>query len=188
MVAFRVRFEGEQVGPKFARQQNRLGANVHRAARGAAQDVRDKALTLARADIKKAGNFGKRWTEGLQATLTEGGGSIRLNFTHDQIGFNVHQFGATIKGKPMLWIPLSTSFGGDSAAQGVRARDFPGGLFRVDRKSGEAPLLLSLADRQPKYFGKASVHVPKRFHVIEIIKKTGQEMGRFYTKRLKQGG
>jgi hypothetical protein len=53
--------------------------------------------------------------------------------------WRVFQNGAIIHGKPMLWIPLS--FAKD--AQGIRAKDYPGKLFRVDRKGGLAPLLMT---------------------------------------------
>lgn len=94
----------------------------------------------------------------------------------------VHQTGRLIRGRPMLWIPLS--FAED--AQGVRARDFPGGLFRVDRKKGGAPLLLSIKDRQPKYFGKTQVYVPKRFRVIEIIRETARKFKTIVVQRLRE--
>ena len=41
-------------------------------------------------------------------------------------------------------------------------------LFSVNRKVGGPPLLFSMRDRSPKYFGIPSVEIPKKFHISEI--------------------
>jgi len=175
----------ERVGPKFVKAITK-NKNIRLAAvRGAAQDVASEIESEGRDNISNAGNFGQRWTQGLHVKVTEGGGNIRIAVSHDlaNVGFWVHQNGAIIRGKPLLWIPLS--FADD--AQGLRARDFPGGLFRVDRKKGGAPLLLSVADGQPKYSGHESVTIPKRFRIIEIAKEQMRKMKDFYNQRVRNG-
>jgi hypothetical protein len=180
MARVRIVFQGGvQLGPKFNKNLQRHADNVRRSAQGAAQDARDEFLERGRADIAGAGNFGSRWTEGLMARITQGGGNIVINVSHAVSYFMVHQRGAVIRGKPLLWIPLS--FAED--AKGVRARDFPGGLFRVDRKRGGAPLLLAIKDGRPKYFGKEQVRIPKRFHVLEIGREIGRKLKDFYKRR-----
>jgi hypothetical protein len=118
----------------------------------------------------------------LRGEISEGGGNVRLAFTHDVPYFMVFQRGAVIRGKPLLWIPLS--FAGD--AQGVMARDYPGRLFRVDRKSGAAPLLLAGNPAEPKYFGKEQVRIPKKFRVIEIIREGARELAEFFKNRMRR--
>lgn len=176
MTAIRVYFTGERLGSVFERSTRRQATKVRSAARAAAQDVANQIVVLGQSDIARAGEFGSRWTEGLKATVTEGGGNIRINVTHDVSYFSVFQYGKVINGKPMLWIPLS--FAED--AKGVYARDYPAQLVRVDRKAGGAPLLLSTDDKQPKYFGKESVTIPKKFHIVEIARAAAHRMRDIY--------
>jgi hypothetical protein len=180
MTQLRIKFFGDQLGPKFRRNRTRDGENVLTAARQTARDAAEEFLTRGRRDIRGAGNFGSRWTEGLTAPITEGGGRIVINARHAVPYFMVFQRGKRIRGKPMLWIPLS--FAG--IAKGLRARDYPGGLFRVNRK-GKAPLLLSVRDRKPKYFGKSAVTIPKKFHVLEIGRDVGRKLREFYRKNMR---
>lgn len=179
MTAIRLYFDGDKVGKMFERSVSRQGARVRNAARAAAFDASEEIRQRAADDMGSAGNFGPRWTHGLQVSITEGGGNIRMAFSHDVPYFSVFQYGKVIEGKPLLWIPLS--FAED--AKGVYARDYPGGLFYVDRsKKGKAPLLLSKRTKEPVYFGKESVTIPKKFHVIEIIKDVASKLPAFFKK------
>jgi hypothetical protein len=188
MVAVRIYLKDERVGEKFVRIATRQRKWVLSATRAAAQDASDAIIDEGKADIASAGNFGPRWTEGLHAPVTEGGGNIRVGVTHDVPYFMVFERGAVIHGKPLLWIPLSHV----TEAQGVRARDFPGRLFKVPkgpgalRKSGKAALLLSADDKQPKYFAKESVTIPKKFHIVQITRSVASRLAEFYRTRLKQ--
>lgn len=177
----RIFLGGERIGPQLRRSATKNLAKVIAAERGAVQDVVEYVMPRARQDITGAGKFGTRWTAGFQATVTQGGGFIRVDFTEKVPYWRVFQFGAIIRGKPLLAIPLS--FAHD--AQGVRARDYPGKLFRVNRKSG-APLLLSVSDRQPKYVLKESVKIPKKFHLLEIIRDGAKKLRGFYSARMKE--
>lgn len=181
MVAVRIYLDGDRAGPLFRRAWENQAKSIKDAVRGAARDAADEIVRKGRADIEGAGRFSK-WAQGLNATVTEGGGNIRVSVSIDKKQapwFWVFQNGMVIHGKPLLWIPLS--FAQD--AQGVMARDFGGGLFRVDRKSGGAPLLLSIKDKQPKYFGKEYVTEPKKFHVVEIARDAARRLRDFYAAR-----
>lgn len=185
MTDLRLSFDGEKVGRAYSRNISRNRTRVLAAMRGTADAIATKGLVLGRADIKKASPAfakSKRWAPGLFAKITEGGGVIKVTFGHIVSYFMVHQKGATIRGKPLLWIPLS--FAKD--AQGIMARDFKEPLFRVDR-AGKAPLLLSAADKQPKYFGIEEVKIPKRFHVIEIIRDLSRNASAEYRKAFRGG-
>lgn len=180
----RIFLAGERVGPQLARSASKNIKKILAAERGAAQDVVDYVVPRARADIKQAGKFGPRWTQGFNGKITEGGGFIRVSFTEAVPYWRVFQFGAVIHGKPLLWIPLS--FAKD--ALGIRARDYPGKLFRVNRRSGAAPLLLKAGKpAEPKYFGKESVKIPKKFHLVEIIREGARNLRKFYSERMKNG-
>lgn len=185
MSDLKLTFDGEKVGRAYSRNISRNKTRVLTAMRATAQSLADQGLLLGRADIRKASPAfakSKRWAPGLFAKISEGGGIIKVAFGHIVSYFMVHQKGATIHGKPLLWIPLS--FAKD--AQGVLARDFKQPLFRVDR-DGKAPLLLSAADKQPKYFGIDQVTIPKRFHVIEIIRDLSRRSSVEYRKAFRGG-
>lgn len=171
---------GEKIGAQLGRSGQKNTRRVLNAQRGAAKDVAEYVVAKGRADISKAGRFGARWTEGFKGKVTEGGGFIKVSFTMAVPYWRIFQKGGTIHGRPLLWIPLS--FAAD--AQGKNARDYPGKLFRVDRKGG-APLLMAGKPAQPKYFGKESVNIPKKFHLIEIIREGADKMKKFYSNRMK---
>lgn len=179
MTTIRFYFADDRAGPKFQRGVQRQGDLVREAARASAIDAITEIRRRGAADIKAAGKFGSRWTDGLDAKVSEGGGNIRIEVSHAVPYFSVFQFGKVIRGKPLLWIPLS--FAAD--AQGVYARDF-GSLFRVDRKGGKAPLLLAPGKpAQPKYFAKESVTIPKKFRTIEIVAEVARGMAEIYRAR-----
>lgn len=183
-MAIRITLKDTQVGPKFQRSMVRQAARVRAAARIMSAETAKEIETRGRADIAGAGNFGRRWIEGFRATVGEGGGHTRIRVTEDVPYWTVFEFGATIHGKPLLWIPLS--FAAD--AQGVRASDYPSPLFRVDRKAG-APLLLTKGaggKAVPKYFGKESVRIPKKFHLRQIIRSVASKMRDRYNRAFKK--
>ncbi len=185
----RLYFSGERVGPQLARSASKNIKKILAAERGAADDVVKFIVPRAAEDIASAGNFGNRWSDGFKGKVSEGGGNIRVAFTMPSGPpmryWRVFQYGAVIHGRPLLWIPLS--FAKD--AQGINARDYPGKLFRVNRKSGAAPLLMTRSkgeQAQAKYFGKESVTIPKKFHLVEIIKDGAKKLKQFYSDRMKK--
>jgi hypothetical protein len=182
MVALRIFIDSERAGALFTRKNQQDVQAVKGAMRAAADEAADEIVASGRADMASAGNFGSaRWQQGLHSMVQAfDNGNVRVDIMHDVPYFRVFQYGAVIHGNPLLWIPLSFA----SEAQGVRARDFPGRLFRVDRKSGAAPLLLSADDKQPKYFGKESVRIPKKFHIIEIARTVSRKLGALYKASL----
>lgn len=171
MTTVRAYLDDRRAGALFQRALGRNADRTRKAVREAVADVSDEILKQGWADISSAGRFGSRWLQGLHVTTTEGGGSIKIDVTHDVPYWSVFENGALIKGRPLLWIPLS--FADD--AQGVSARNFPGVLFRVDRKVGR-PLLMSVADKQPKYFGIDEVEIPKKFHLRQIVKNAAAKL------------
>jgi hypothetical protein len=183
MGVIRIRFEGDQMGPKFKKNLVRQRDRMNRSLLGAAQDYAAAFLKAGRANIRAAGKFTTpRWIQGLFANVSRGGGNIVVGIGHKVGYWIVFQEGRVIHGRPLLWIPLE--FAKD--AQGVRARDYPGRFFRVDRKSGRAPLLLSAATGQPKYFGKRFVRIPKKFKVLEISRELARKMDAFYKARFRK--
>jgi hypothetical protein len=177
-VTLRVIFGDQQAGPKFRMGYVRFAERVGIAAVTTLQQAARTIVTRGRADMRAAGNFGSaRWQQGLHAEpqIDADHGRMQVQVWHDVPYFRVFQKGAVIKGKPLLWIPLS--FAG--VPKGLLARNYPGGLFRVDR-AGKSPLLLSRRDGKPKYFGRKSVRIPKKFHILEIGREVARGLRAMY--------
>src|SRR5262245_29033546 len=81
-------------------------AEVKQRMSGAMQKAQKAILEQGRQDIQEAGNFGSRWTEGLTADIDEQDKSVTLTVRHSVPYWKVFQTGKTIRGKPLLWIPL----------------------------------------------------------------------------------
>jgi hypothetical protein len=152
-------------GPQFKTQMAGLADRLYRAIDASFNMVASLLKQTADADIASAGNFGERWTDGLKVNVDGAGANMRLYMTHDIDYAPIFETGGVIEGKPMLWIPLS---GTDAA--GIRASAFPGGLFspRKQRASGR-PLLFSVTDKKPRYFGIESVTIPRKWHLAEDV-------------------
>ena len=86
---------------------------------------------------------------------------MRLSMTSDDERLALFQSGGVIHGNPMLWIPIT-----GTDAVGIRARDY-GGLVSGN-PPGHRPLLFSINDRQPKYFGIESVTVRPRLDLNDV--------------------
>lgn len=116
----------------------------------------------SKADIEAAGAFGAAFTDDLTGSVEKTGSGIKISITHTDPRAELFEEGGIIEGNPLLWIPLS-----NTDAFGIRASSYPNGLFSVTRRDG-LPLLFSVADKKPRYFGITKVHIPKKFHLHEI--------------------
>ncbi len=171
------------IQPQLDAANAKIKARIEKAIEEATKTLAENILQEGRSDISGAGNFGARWTQGFTYTSEGSLAQRTLTFRHAVSYWRVFQYGATIHGKPLLWIPLS-----DAGLKGVSARDFPGRLFRVERRSGGPPLLLSAADGQVKYTGHESVRIPKKFHLVEIIRAEVKTFGALYRAEYMQSG
>jgi hypothetical protein len=187
MANLRIYLEGEKIGPQLRARAEQSQQRMRRALAETAKDISQLVLERGRADIASAGKFGSRWTQGLRADVfygITGGdvGSVSVEVSHTDPLFQVFERGAFIKGAPLLWLPLSSA----SVPEGVWARDYPGRLFRVNRTSGP-PILMDAADKQAKYVGLDSVTIPKKFHIVEIIRTAMQSASSFYKAHFRSG-
>jgi hypothetical protein len=163
------------IGPQLDAAGKQIAERSKKALAAAAEKLRDNILEQGRADMAGAGNFGSaRWQQGFTGEIEGSGDSSTITFKHSVPYWTIFQYGATIHGKPLLWIPINDS------EKGISARDFGGQLFRVDRKGGGAPLLMSADDKQVKYTGHEQVTIPKKFHLVEIIQAEAKTLGALY--------
>lgn len=164
-MALRVVFRGN-VSEEYRRAMTATLNGIARASSLATRATAKLIKARGSADIAKSGQFGARWLEGLTATAEPANGffiSNTITVAHSELGARNFEFGGVVSGRPLLWIPLSFS-----DAKGKRARDYPGGLFRVERKGGARPLLLAIRDKKPKYVGVPMVRIPQKWHIRDI--------------------
>lgn len=181
MAGIKFRLEnGDKLGKKFETRIRRYNEKQIKAVQATARQIKDEVEYAGRADMRAGGDFGSsRWQEGLNVALSyESRSDIRLRLTHRVKYWKVFEYGATILGKPMLWIPLD--FGN---AFGVRARDYPLPLFKVERE-GKAPLLVD-PQNGPQYFGKESVTIPKKWHLRQIFKRISSNAAAYYRTHMR---
>lgn len=171
---------GDKLGERFQKRVKKFSEKQIKATQAASRRAVEEIETLGRENIAAGGNFSSpRWQEGFQAKLSyKSRSDINIRVTHAVSYWKVFEFGARILGRPLLWIPLS--FTGIK----VRARDYAGKLFRVNRP-GKAPLLMD--DTGPKYFGKESVTIPKKWHLRKIVREVSRKMNQFYREAMKNG-
>lgn len=141
---------------------------ITRATHEAVQQTRGNIKSKGDRVIRQSGNFGQRWLEGfrVEPTFLTGLLTARLLIYHTIPYASVFEYGATIQGKPLLWIPLSYT------GIKMRARDYArriGPLVRVTRKRDGLPLLISTRTKRPIYFGKSSVKIPKKWDITGIV-------------------
>lgn len=132
-------------------------------------------LDQVTADISSAGNFGSNFLDGLSVTAE--GDTITTKL--DAPGADIFATGGTISGHPLLWLPIS-----GTDAEGIRASDYGDKLFSVNRKAGGVPLLFSIKDRAPKYFGIPSVTIPQKFHIAEIQRRVMDRLPEIFENAL----
>lgn len=172
---------GDQLGPKFKagvqRFRDRQVGAIQQVAREAAAEIEAEG----RANIRAGGNFGSaRWQDGFRAKVSfKSQADLTIRVTHAVPYWVVFEEGRVIRGKPLLWIPMKF---GDSG--GVRAREYHGKLFRVNRE-GRNPLLVS--DTGVQYVGVTSVKIPRKWHLRDIVKRIARSMRDKYRGAMRSG-
>ena len=161
--------------------------SVATAAVAALRETAADAVQEGRQNIGAAGpGFTRaKWQSGLQF-LTKGATEgdepslqAKAIIFHKYGIAGVFEHGATIQGKPLLWIP--TEEGAPTASRSgkklvsatVRGKPM---LFDADDKS---------RDRKPLYIGVPSVRIPKKFRITEIVKQHAAKIGALFLKYFK---
>lgn len=179
MTFLQIKLAGDRIGDKVRINAQRQRARIAFAARKAMEEARDRIQVAGQDDMRAGGNFGSpRWQTSLHGVILPEGvqtSNLTLSIRHRVFFWKVFEYGATILGKPLLWIPLPWN------PNKVSARDFPGKLFRVDRK-GKNPLLMTGKPAQAMYVGVKSVRLRRRFHLRPIIRRVAKQMPFIFRK------
>jgi Family of unknown function (DUF6441) len=151
----------------------------------ALREVASDAVEEGRDNIAGSGSFGPKWQQGLQRRIvdaTEGGEpslQAKAIVFHKMGLAGVFEHGATIQGKPLLWIP--TTKGGPRASRS--------GKKLVSATVRGQPMLFDAndrdRDRKPLYIGVPSVRIPKKWRIIEIVEKHAARIGELFLRHFK---
>jgi hypothetical protein len=168
---------------KLDRQREPIG----QAAVAALRETAAAAVKEGRTNIASAGSGFQhaQWIPGLKyktVGATKGGEpslDAKVIIYHRYGIAGVFEHGATISGKPLLWIP--TRRGGPPASKS--------GKKLTSATINGVPMLFDANDRdrqrKPLYIGVKSVHIPKKFHIIEIVKDHARRIAALFFKHLK---
>jgi hypothetical protein len=160
---------------------------VAMAAVAALRETAADAVQEGRQNIGAAGpGFTRaKWQSGLQyltKDATEGGApslQAKALIFHKYGIAGVFEHGATIQGKPMLWIP--TEHGAPTASRS--------GKKLVSATVRGQPMLFDANDkdrhRKPLYIGVPSVRIPKKFRITEIVKQHVAKIAQLFIKHFK---
>jgi hypothetical protein len=158
---------------------------VATAAVAALRETAANAVQEGRSNIAGAGRFGPEWQSGLQYITVDavdaGEPSLQAKaIIFHKFGFaGVFEHGATIAGKPLLWIP--TTPGAPTASRS--------GKKLVSATVRGKPMLFDAndrdRDRKPLYIGVPSVRIPKKWRITEIVKEHAAKIAMLFLKHFK---
>ena len=143
-----LRFALDSIADGFEEAMRRKHEPVARAATAAIQDAADLFKTEARANIIAAG-LGRKFAGALRVKTFPRSGAPSIDaavYAYSKIPYaGVFEEGATIKGRPYLWLPL------DNAPKGRGGRRIPPSEYRAKighplyslRRPGKAPILFA---------------------------------------------
>lgn len=159
--------------------------SVATASVAALRETATNAVEEGRDNIAGSGDFGPNWQRGLKHRIVgaKEGGEPSLQakaIIFHKLGLaGVFEHGATIQGKPLLWIP--TTKGAPRASRS--------GKKLVSATVRGQPVLFDANDRdrhrKPLYVGVPSVRIPKKWRIIEIVKQHAAELGQLFLRHFK---
>jgi Family of unknown function (DUF6441) len=184
-----LKFKVADLDKKSWLELDRQREPIARAAVAALRETARNAVKEGRENIASAGPGFRhaQWLSGLRyraigATKAgEAALDAKVLIYHKYGIAGVFEHGATIKGRPLLWIP--TKHGGASPVALMRQ----GKKFTFARIGG-TPVLFDANDRdrhrKPLYIGTPSVRIPKKFRIFEIAKEQAKLIAAIFFKHL----
>jgi hypothetical protein len=183
MARFRVKYDQ----PQWLRDIRDKQRPVAEAAVGALRETAANSVQEGRADIASAGpGFRGVWQQGLRYRTRnardEGGGpSLQAEaIIYHRYGIaGVFEEGATIEGRPLLWLPTTRGAPAPSKS----------GKKLVSATVRGTPLLFDAADtdrkRKPLYIGVPRVRIPKKFHITQIVERNVEKIAQAFIRLFK---
>lgn len=176
----RIKFAKSDFGRALEATFKEASKPVTDAAVGALRDVAKVAVAEGRANILSAGKFTSRWAKALTYRVYANKGLDAAALIYHKFAIaGVFEEGATITGKPLLWIPIGNVRG--------RPKNFHGKLASVNLP-GRRPMLVGEVSgkRIPLFVGIDRATIRKRFNIIAIVRNAAERLGEFYSQRFRQ--
>ncbi len=196
-------YEKGSLQKAFEAKQKRIAS----AATAAMRDVTTKAKLDGRATIAAAG-FSTKWQNALQSRVyPDKGESINAaGIVYHKIRYSgIFEHGGKITGKPFLWlptenVPAGARLGGRLTPEKFIARF--GALTFIPARNGHPPMLgFQKLTRRGKtaqrgegagqftvmFIGIPAVNMPKKFGVVEAVKRDAKQLGAAYIQHIKEG-
>ena len=181
--------------PRWLKMIREKQRPVAAAAVGALAQAADDAVAEGRQQIAASGRFSDKigqkirardtWQSGLKARMKDAKEAGEPSLQAKAIVFHtiglagIFEHGATIEGKPLLWIPTDP----DAPPAGRSRKRL------VSATVHGTPMLFDASDRardrKPLYIGVPSVRIPKKWRITEIVKKHAQQLGALFIRRFK---
>ena len=180
-----MKFELKADAPAAAKMIRDKHRAVATAAVAALRETAANAVQEGRSNIEGSGRFHGGWVSGLQyrtrGAAEDGEPSLDASAViFHKIGLTgVFESGATISGKPLLWIP--TRRGAPPARKSGKKLTFAtvGGqpmAFDADDKDRQ---------RKPLYIGVPSVRIEPKWNIREIVKEHAAKFAELFSKHFK---
>jgi hypothetical protein len=192
-MGLKLQFSGDGAGA-YERALMATASEIKGAVEAAAAEAASMIRSKGRANIASAG-FSSRWQEGFGVNVTasgsgEAGFEVVLQVFH-RIGYAaVFEGGATIHGRPLLWLPIEANLPPPPGRQRWTPRRYArlvGPLASVQGR--RLPLLFGRPPRReraiPLFFGVPSVTIPDKFDLNEVIQEVMDDFESLYNKHLK---
>lgn len=187
---------GKESFNKAFLQKNRV---VAEAATGAMDLAADRIKRDGRASIQ-AGGFKKRWQNALRVDRHPKK-AVSINaavYVYHKIPYApLFEFGGTVSGKPLLWVPTRNSPAKIGRSK-VSPRRFHSQVANLRSAKGvDRPMLVADYRRgrgRPKkgapkanviFVGIPRVKIPKKFSITKVVDRTIGKLGSFYNESLK---
>jgi hypothetical protein len=167
------------------RLMKEIARDIDEARAGAVKDAAAFAVAQGRANIAAAG-FPARWRTALQSRFFPNKGGDPAALIFDTIPFaGVFERGVTIRGRPLLWLPLERNL----PAVIRSPRQYGRKLVSVN-VAGKPPLLFDAGNRSlgPLFVGVPQVTIRKRLDLYSIFALAAGRMTEFYEQRIKGRG
>lgn len=167
---------------------------VAKAATGAINDAADTLKQEARAEIARGG-FSKRWQNTLRVDVYPRGGKESVNpaiwMWHKIPYAGVFERGATIQGKPLLWLPTKHApkrVGGKKVTpkrysqivaplRSVKGTKVPMLVANVTARRGKKK---GMTQSLPIFVGVPTVTIGKKFSVLDVGKRVAAQLPALY--------
>jgi hypothetical protein len=180
-----VQFKVDVDLPAWQNALREKGQLVATAAVAALRETAANAVQEGRSNIAGSGRFTGGWVSGLQYRTqgaTEGGKpSLKAKaIIFHKVGLaGVFEHGATISGKPLLWIPTTPG----APPAGKSGKKLTSATVRGK------PMMFDADDRdrhrKPLYIGVESVRIPPKWRITEIVKQHVARFAQLFFNRVK---